>query len=677
MKNLLFILCTLVAITAYSQSAPSLYVPNNGDSIKIPAIVGGAARAIYFADILKNRTRTVNTLAEMQTYSGPNNTIYWTDTLRGGTFTLVTLVLDTTGGTYDGIYIRAAGKGINAYWQRMNVKDVVYPEWWGANPDFFNYAQANIGTDNTRPMQNCINYATMNIRKIYKVQASAGTYRVRQLIFPLNTIFHGVAGIKEQITQACTRIVQTKGSNTDLIRLEGKEVPGTTVTGTTRFFWYGDIEHLSLVGDTFSVRGNGIAAVRGSDSVATALQDRSIINDVVTRYFPENGIYLPDGCVPGTFTNTRHIWNGVSGIYVGRRLNYSSQTIKIDDVSGDGNGKALIYVKKADSLMNMNIVNVKSESRKSNPFIKDSVCQKNVIIFDSCANATFIVSNITHYSSAKDASNNAIKPGDVISVSGTTATTNPSIILSAASVRFSPTDVGTDPLLISGTNLTPAANRGLVVYSGFAFGGTTTNPANLSAGKMWYRTDESKLHYYDGTTDRKFVAEALAQPLTNKDLTSSTNTFPAFIANERILAMYAALGSTIKAQSFPVEDMATTVALATGQMRYFRVPVYTAQTITGVRWFQTVQGVYTSNNENRIALFTISGGTLTQVAVTADDGTMWSTPAAGTYSNKDFVTPYVAAPGYYYIGLVYNSSAQTTAPSIGGKTVAPAPDYLI
>ncbi len=67
--------------------------------------------------------------------------------------------------------------------------------------------------------------------------------------------------------------------------------------------------------------------------------------------------------------------------------------------------------------------------------------------------------------------------------------------------------------------------------AGFNFGGVIADPSSLISGDYWFRSDLGKFFYRDGTTSRPLVAEALAQTLTNKDLTSVTNTFPTFNQN--------------------------------------------------------------------------------------------------------------------------------------------------
>jgi hypothetical protein len=90
-------------------------------------------------------------------------------------------------------------------------------------------------------------------------------------------------------------------------------------------------------------------------------------------------------------------------------------------------------------------------------------------------------------------------------------------------------------------------------------------------------------------------------------------------------------------------------------------------TITGVKFYQGAQGNYTADNYNGVALFSYSGGTITLVASSTNDGNIWK-GTAFTWQTKAFSSTYVAAAGMYFIGMLYNYSAQTTAPTIGHST---------
>jgi hypothetical protein len=86
-------------------------------------------------------------------------------------------------------------------------------------------------------------------------------------------------------------------------------------------------------------------------------------------------------------------------------------------------------------------------------------------------------------------------------------------------------------------------------------------------------------------------------------------------------------------------------------------------TITGVNWIQVTAGDYTPNNYNGVGLYTYSGGTLTLVASSTDDGNIWK-GTAQTYLSKAFSSPYNAAAGLYFIGALYCRSAAVTPPAI-------------
>jgi hypothetical protein len=86
--------------------------------------------------------------------------------------------------------------------------------------------------------------------------------------------------------------------------------------------------------------------------------------------------------------------------------------------------------------------------------------------------------------------------------------------------------------------------------------------------------------------------------------------------------------------------------------------------VTGVGFIQDTQGAYTADNYNGFAIYSVSGTTYTYIDSTANDGDIWKT-TANTSATRAFATgPHTLNPGLYYVFLVYNSSAQTTAPKI-------------
>ncbi len=140
---------------------------------------------------------------------------------------------------------------------------------------------------------------------------------------------------------------------------------------------------------------------------------------------------------------------------------------------------------------------------------------------------------------------------------------------------------------------------------------------------------------------------------------------------------FAALGSAIKANSLGGNALnaSTSAALADGTARIAAVYLQKGGSITGISFFQSVQGSYTADNNNYLALYSFTPGAsnqLNQVAITANDGTVWKATSNSLvlvpFSVTGTPTPYTAAAGLYFVAALYNSSAQTTAPSLGAYT---------
>jgi hypothetical protein len=135
-----------------------------------------------------------------------------------------------------------------------------------------------------------------------------------------------------------------------------------------------------------------------------------------------------------------------------------------------------------------------------------------------------------------------------------------------------------------------------------------------------------------------------------------------------VVSGYQGLGSTVKAVPIGLNlllNFATATQLVIG--RFILTPIYLSatSTITGVKWYQALIGSYTANNYNGVGLYSVSGGTITLIASSTNDGTIWQTFATGTWGNKAFSSPITnLVAGTYYIGALYNYSAQTTAPQL-------------
>jgi len=205
--------------------------------------------------------------------------------------------------------------------------------------------------------------------------------------------------------------------------------------------------------------------------------------------------------------------------------------------------------------------------------------------------------------------------------------------------------IGTLPIANGGTNSNTALNNNCVIISSggkLIEGDTTTYPST------------TELSYVKGVTS------AIQTQINNKP------------SNTEIVSGYQGLGSTIKASPLGLNlalNISTQTQLTTASLRLMPVYLSAPATITGVKWYQSIIGSYTANNYNGVGLYSVSGGTITLIASSTNDGTIWQTFATGSWGNKAFSSPLSnLSAGTYFIGILWNASATTTAPSV--QTIA-------
>ena len=122
-------------------------------------------------------------------------------------------------------------------------------------------------------------------------------------------------------------------------------------------------------------------------------------------------------------------------------------------------------------------------------------------------------------------------------------------------------------------------------------------------------------------------------------------------------------GSGIIAQSFGLNtaQCSSEREMIDAQAFYILVNVLEARTATGIVFVQTQSGIYTADNTNQVALYSYDGaGTLTQIAASANNGTLWKT-ASGNIKFEPFVSPVAVTPGIYFLAMLYNSAPGAAA----------------
>lgn len=138
----------------------------------------------------------------------------------------------------------------------------------------------------------------------------------------------------------------------------------------------------------------------------------------------------------------------------------------------------------------------------------------------------------------------------------------------------------------------------------------------------------------------------------------------AYIPNQ--LAIYQALGSQLQALGYGVgvEAITSHNVLVSQRLSFVAVYISKPTLITGVKWYQNIQGVYTASNFNGVGLYSYAAGTLTQIATSTNNGNIWKA-ASGGLRSQAFTGTLTVQPGIYFVAFVYSASAATTVPDLG------------
>ena len=132
------------------------------------------------------------------------------------------------------------------------------------------------------------------------------------------------------------------------------------------------------------------------------------------------------------------------------------------------------------------------------------------------------------------------------------------------------------------------------------------------------------------------------------------------------------MGSTVKGYvpGYLMPGSAGTFTLNNAQVVWTAVYIPAAVTLTGCKLIMATSGSYTATGYNGIALYSpnFGTGTLTQLVASTTSTTVWT--AAPGWNTIPFSSTTAVAEGTYFIALVYQRSAEVTAPKIYTNNVA-------
>ena len=226
-------------------------------------------------------------------------------------------------------------------------------------------------------------------------------------------------------------------------------------------------------------------------------------------------------------------------------------------------------------------------------------------------------------------------------------------------------DVVFDALALKANDSAVVHNTGAETVAGLK---TFSDGINAGQGSPYYNT----IAYLDGTGKLGGLFLGVYPTLSELSFVKGVQQVgiqTQINTKNDLIVAHEVLGSTIKGHNLGVplvSQIATLQAMVSNQNRLTAYYIPYDTTITGIRWYQANQGVYTTSGTtyNGIGLYKWSANTLTLVAQTTTDDTIWK-GASGSFRAKTLSSPYSATKGIYYIGLMWTPLVNTTTPAIG------------
>lgn len=118
---------------------------------------------------------------------------------------------------------------------------------------------------------------------------------------------------------------------------------------------------------------------------------------------------------------------------------------------------------------------------------------------------------------------------------------------------------------------------------------------------------------------------------------------------------------------FDINDAKVSVTLADGTQKLCAVENNINDTIIGVEYYLYTQGINIDDNTNSLSLYSISGTTATKELESANDSLIFESTVG--LHRIYFSTQKVLPVGVYFVGVLPNWSAATTAPRFLGMNI--------
>jgi len=150
----------------------------------------------------------------------------------------------------------------------------------------------------------------------------AGNYLIGSTLYvPLGVTLRGDSIPLERTDYGTTKLLQKPGFSGDVIRFIGVQA-----TSGARYFWFGGVERLSILGEQTNTGGWGIS-FRQADDSTVACQDMTILRDIIILGMYGGGVEFPDAALPLLLQNFKLFFNNGPGISFNAPTTLSHQAI--------------------------------------------------------------------------------------------------------------------------------------------------------------------------------------------------------------------------------------------------------------------------------------------------------------------------------------------------------------
>lgn len=257
------------------------------------------------------------------------------------------------------------------------------------------------------------------------------------------------------------------------------------------------------------------------------------------------------------------------------------------------------------------------------------------------------------------------EPFDINVVNLGTGTANSTTVLHGDSA-WAPIGLTTDvtgvlPIANGGTNISTYAT-GDIPYASAA--NTLSKLASPAANKILVFDNT------DGIPAYATIGTNLSYDHSSHTLSATGGSGGSAIINSTIDWVLAdsAMGIVNKGQPVGLNlQIATTAGnLTDARANFVAVWINADTTVNGVAFYIVTQGDYNADQNNYAALYSYSSssGTLTQIAISANDTALWKTATANTFATATFTTPVHVTRGLYFVGYLSNWASVVTTPQL-------------